>query len=102
MRKARIFVNNRPAAELLELAKDHYRIVYDPSYIGSPISLTLPIAKGKFDFDSFPPFFEGLLPEGAQLESLIRQRKIDERDYFSQILAVGEDLVGNVSIRKLE
>ncbi len=48
----------------------------------------------------FPPFFDGLLPEGILLEGLLKQRKIDKYDYFSQIVAVGNDLVGAVTVRE--
>ena len=54
--------------------------------------------KKKFSFDGFPPFFEGLLPEGIMLEGLLRQLKIDANDYFSQLLATGKDLIGAVTV----
>jgi serine/threonine-protein kinase HipA len=31
----------------------------------------------------FPPFLEGLLPEGYNLEALLRALKIDRNDHFS-------------------
>jgi serine/threonine-protein kinase HipA len=51
-----------------------------------------------FTFAGFPPFFEGLLPEGEMLEGLLRQRKIDRSDLFSQLVAVGGDTVGAVTV----
>jgi len=51
---------------------------------------------------SFPPVFEGLLPEGAQLEALLRRYKIDKQDMFQQLLIVGEDVVGSLTIREVE
>ncbi len=32
-----------------------------------------------------PPFFDGLLPEGAQLEGLLRLRKIDREKYHELV-----------------
>jgi len=37
----------------------------------------------EFVFDRFPPFFDGLLPEGLLLEGLLKLRKINKFDYLS-------------------
>ena len=55
-RKAIISVNNNKTAEFIELEKG-YEINYFPTYIGQPISLTLPLIKQNYTFDSFPSFF---------------------------------------------
>ena len=36
------------------------------------------------------------------LDGLLRQRKIDKDDYFSQLLAVGKDLVGAVTVEEMQ
>ena len=54
-----------------------------------------------YKFDKFPPFFDGLLPEGIQLEGLLKIRKIDKNDLLSQLIAVGEDLVGVVTVKEI-
>jgi serine/threonine-protein kinase HipA len=41
-----------------------------------------------------------VLPEGVMLEALLKQRKIDRNDLFGQLVAVGEDLVGAVSVKE--
>ena len=99
MRVAKVFVDRDFAATLVEHSRQDYELIYEPGYSGPSISLTLPRSKSTFKFDHFPTFFEGLLPEGVQLAALLRQKKIDERDYFSQLVAVGEDLVGNVTVK---
>jgi len=71
---------------------------YLDAYDGPPVSLTMPVARQEHSFDRFPPFFEGLLPEGEMLEGLLRQRKLDRDDLFAQLLAVGEEVVGAVTI----
>ena len=99
MRKARVYVKGQAAGLLLELEKGaNYELSYDEDYEGPPISLRLPVHKRKFTFDTFPAFFDGLLPEGIQLEVLLRKRKIDANDYFQQLIAVGSDMVGAVSV----
>ena len=66
------------------------------------LSLTMPVKKNSFEFDKFPPFFEGLLPEGEMLEALLRKYKLDKKDYFGQLLKVGRDVVGAVSIEEVQ
>jgi serine/threonine-protein kinase HipA len=102
MRKANILIHGIKAASLLELDKNLYEVIYEETYQGQPISLTLPLKNRTFSFKGFPPFFEGLLPEGAMLESLLRTRKIDRDDLFSQLIAVGLDLVGSVTVESVE
>ena len=102
MRKALVRVDNIPAGTLLELEDNQYQFHYQPSYKGAPVSLTMPINKSIYEFKKFPPFFEGLLPEGMMLEGLLRHTKIDRSDLMGQIIAVGGDLVGNVTVEAVE
>lgn len=101
MRKARVLVNNHFAGILEELAADHYQFTYENNYAGAPVSLTMPIKKQIYEFNQFPPFFEGLLPEGVLLDSLLRQCKLDKKDYFGQLIQVGKDTVGAVTVEEL-
>ena len=103
MREALILVENRPAATLIE--KEYgkiYMISYKENYNGPSISLTLPVKSSPYTFERFPSFFDGLLPEGPQLEGLLKRLKIDRNDFFSQLLAVGKDLVGAVNVVPME
>ena len=99
---ALISVHAVPAARLFKhstaTAESRYEVAYLEGYRGPPISLTMPVQRETYEFETFPPFFDGLLPEGLQLEGLLRQAKIDRHDYFGQLLAVGADLVGAVTI----
>ena len=107
MRRANVYVNGTPAGVLEENGREEptqskkdvrYVFRYDPDYRGDPISLTMPVQQKEYSFEYSPPFFDGVLPEGLQLESLLRQKKIDRTDYFSQLVAVGGDLVGAVTV----
>lgn len=102
MRKARIFVNAIDAGVLEELTKGKYKFSYHADYHGAPVSLTMPLANKVYEFDVFPPFFEGLLPEGIMLEAVLRKYKIDRNDYFGLLIIVGQDVVGAVTIEELE
>jgi serine/threonine-protein kinase HipA len=101
MRAADVFVHGQPAGRLEEVAHAiRYRFIYRKDYNGPPVSLTMPLSKSDYLFDRLPPFFEGLLPEGIMLEGLLKQNKIDRHDYFGQLLAVGADMVGAVTVRE--
>lgn len=103
MRKAKVFNFGIYAGELIELEKGRsYKFVYDENYSGSPISLTMPLLEKEYSFNQFPPFFEGLLPEGARLESIIRQTKTDRNDFFSILIITGKDLVGSVTLEEIK
>jgi len=100
MRKAKIYNHGIMAGFLIERDKNHYEFFYEQDYEGPPISLTMPVEKQKFEFNVFPPFFDGLLPEGVQLEALLKKAKIDRHDLFSQLITVGGDLVGSVTVEE--
>lgn len=98
-RTAEVYVHDVLAGFLKEHETgSRYSFSYLPGYGGPPVSLTMPLKEEVYFFQEFPPFFDGLLPEGVQLESLLRRKKIDKNDYFSQLLAVGSDMVGNVTV----
>jgi serine/threonine-protein kinase HipA len=103
IRKAKVYIGTSEAGTLTELKfREKYIFVYLENYSGRPVSLTMPISQKIYEFLSFPPFFDGLLPEGHQLEGLLKFGKIDRNDFFSQLMAVGEDLIGNVSVKEIE
>jgi serine/threonine-protein kinase HipA len=98
-RRADVRVHGTSAGVLTEVEKGKkYSFTYLPGYSGPPVSLTMPVRNELYVFEEFPPFFDGLLPEGVQLDSLLRRLKIDKTDFFSQLLAVGADMVGSVTV----
>jgi serine/threonine-protein kinase HipA len=100
LRRAAIYQQKQLAGHLEESAnREGWRFVYVPGYAGEPVSLTLPLRSEPYEFDEFPAVFEGLLPEGVQLEALLRMHKIDRRDCFRQFVTVGHDLVGALTAR---
>lgn len=102
MRRAEISFQDISAGVLEERAPGkQYAFTYLEDYPGPLISLTMPVRKEEYLFDAFPPFFDGLLPEGVLLEALLRQNKIDRDDHFSQLVAVGTDLVGAVTAKEI-
>ncbi len=99
MRQAEIYVHDQLAG-LLEETESGFDFTYQDDYSGPPVSLTMPTKTKKYFFENFPPFFEGLLPEGIQLDALLRTNKLDKNDYMGQLITVGNDLVGAVSVRE--
>lgn len=102
MRKAKVFVNGAEAGILCEVIRGgEYLFEYHEGYDGPAVSRTMPRDANSYRFKELPPFFEGLLPEGSQLESLLKLRKIDRNDLFSQLIAVGGDMVGAVTVEEV-
>jgi serine/threonine-protein kinase HipA len=102
MRRAKVYVKGIEAGTLTEVEKSkEYLFEYLDGYNGLVVSRTMLIKEQSFRFNRFPPFFDGLLPEGIQLEGLLKIKKIDKNDYFSQLMAVGEDMVGAVTVKEI-
>lgn len=101
MRNAVIYIKGEKAGVFQEIERGaRYRFIYDQEYSGEPVSLTMPVKESQFEYEKFPPFFDGLLPEGYMLDSLLKLGKIDENDLFGQLIAVGGDLVGSVTVEE--
>ena len=99
IRVANVYVHDKFAATFIQ-EDNHYVLKYDHGYSGPPISLTLPVTSVPYAFDTFPAFFDGVLPEGPQLEALLKLAKLDRDDYFGQLITVGRNLVGAVTVLK--
>ena len=102
MREAITFVHNIKAGYLIEEDNKTYSFSYENEYNAEPVSLTMPVNQKNYFFNNFPPFFEGLLPEGIMLEGLLKINKLDKNDYFSQLIAVGNDMIGAVTVKLFE
>ena len=87
-----------PAGHLKSTPEGGWKFTYLGSYDGPPVSLTMPARTEPYGFPAFPAVFEGLLPEGPQLEALLRQHKIDRHDSFRMLVTVGRDLVGSLTV----
>ena len=102
MKRAKVFVDGVYAGDLEEIIKGReYRFAYQQGYRGESVSLTISTNQQIHVFDRFPLFFEGLLPEGPMLEALLKKRKLDADDYFEQLIQVGGEMVGNVTVERV-
>lgn len=73
---------------------------YEAGYDGPAVATTLPIAAEPVHNagGALPAFFAGLLPEGRRLTAIRQAVKTSADDELSLLLAVGSDLVGDVSV----
>jgi serine/threonine-protein kinase HipA len=102
MRKAKVYVKGMEAGILSEVNKGTaYTFEYHDGYNGPEVSRTMLPTHKRYTYNTFPPFFEGLLPEGIQLEGLLKLNKIDRNDLFAQLMAVGDDMVGAVTVKEV-
>jgi serine/threonine-protein kinase HipA len=86
------------AGHLEESGEGAWSFTYCPDYAGLAVSLTMPLRLEPYTFDRFPSVFEGLLPEGVQLDAVLRKHKLDRHDPYGQLIVVGADLVGSLTI----
>lgn len=98
VRRAEVYKAGRAAATLTR-TPNGVQFAYLTEYSGPPVAHTLPLdevvdtAGG-----ALPPFFSGLLPEGRRLSALRRRVKTSADDELSLLVAVGADLVGDVTV----
>ncbi|MDR2429131.1 MAG: HipA N-terminal domain-containing protein [Candidatus Margulisbacteria bacterium] len=102
-RKARVYFRGAPAGILAE-TPDGFSFTYDADFRtkNPPISASLPFSAVPLSSARLFPFFAGLLPEGWYLNVVTARYKIDRRDAFGLLLAVGRDTIGAVTIEELQ
>lgn len=102
-RSAYVYVRNTFAGIFKE-TDEGYSFKYDTNYLNginaSIVSLTLPLQEKEFKSNTLFPFFDGLIPEGWLLKTVIDNWKIDSKDRFGVLLVACKDGIGNVSIKE--
>ncbi len=98
---ADVLVSGHPAATLTRTPEGGAVFAYLPDYLsggGPAVATTLPLTDEpvRSGAGAIPPFFAGLLPEGRRLTNL--RRSVMSADDLSLLLAVGEDLSGDVQV----
>lgn len=107
MRSAEVYRNKVLAGILKKEDNGMYSFRYSDSYFFNPkdpsISLTLPKSQQEYVNKVLFPFFFSLLAEGVNKQLQCRQLKVDEKDYFSLLLATAnEDTIGPITVKKIE
>ncbi len=88
-------------AGVLEEKDDEYIFSYDSDYKGKPISLSMPINIKIHASKQLHPFFKSLAPEGWLKKRFSEIQQIDERDLLGFLIENGNDLLGAISIKKV-
>jgi HipA-like protein len=105
MRAAQVLYNGRLAG-ILSKSAGTYRFVYDKNYLATPgsrsVSLTLPLQETPYESNVLFPVFINMLSEGSNKAIQNRLLKIDEKDYFSLLLATAmSETIGPLTIKEI-
>ena len=105
MRAAQVLYNNKLAG-ILSKTGNNYRFVYDEAYLTTPgsrpVSITMPLRKAPYESEVLFPAFVNMLSEGSNKNIQTKLLKIDEKDYFSLLLATaGNDTIGPLIIKEI-
>jgi len=95
--KLNVFVGEMLAGKLLREG-DTFVFEYEPNYEGPPAFLGWDKAQPRREWNTFPAAFDSLLPEGVLLDQLLIKNKLDRSDKWGQLIAVGLDLTGFVTV----
>ncbi|MDI1353625.1 MAG: HipA N-terminal domain-containing protein [bacterium] len=103
MKKAIVY-NNDEVAGTLEKNSGGYVFQYTDAYFTNTtkksISITLSKTKQEHRSKILFPFFFNMLSEGVNKQLQCRHLKIDENDYFSLLLAIGNrETIGAVYVK---
>ena len=107
MRKANVYRNGELVGVLSQISTNNYEFKYDDSWFANgehpPISLTMPKSKQVYKSEYLFPFFFNILSEGVNRQLQTRHLKIDEKDYFSLLLATAKtDTIGAITILEIK
>ncbi|MCO7218506.1 type II toxin-antitoxin system HipA family toxin [Klenkia sp. PcliD-1-E] len=85
-----------------QLTRDGDDVVftYRPGYDSAAVATTLPLGAEpvRATAGAVPPFFAGLLPEGARLQALTASARTSTDDQLTLLLLVGADAIGDVQV----
>ena len=106
-KKAKIYRNDIYSGVLTKEKNDSYIFRYTDLYFNNPeqpaISLSFPKLKQQYKSNYLFPFFFNMLSEGVNKQLQCRQLKIDEKDYFSLLIATaGNDTIGAITIELIK
>jgi len=91
-----VFLSDRRIGSLDDRT-GNMRFTYEPG-IQTPLSVNLPVRIEPYDNADCRAFFDNLLPEGSWRQSICRQLRIDERNDFQLLVALGTECAGAVAL----
>ena len=103
VRSACVYYNNILAGYLLQNGR-RFAFLYDPQYVASrnpSIALDMPKKKRFFSSPYLFPYFQGLLPEGANKSFFCERLDIPRSDKFMMLLKLANyETIGAVTVRE--
>ena len=103
IRSACVYYNDILAGYLLQNGR-HFAFLYTPQYIASKkpsIALDMPKKKRFFSSPFLFPYFQGLLPEGANKAFFCKHLGIPHSDKFTMLLKLANyETIGAVTVRE--
>jgi serine/threonine-protein kinase HipA len=91
-----VFLSDRRIGSLDDRAGDML-FTYEAG-VQTPLSVNLPVRAEPYNNADCRAFFDNLLPEGSWRQSICRQLRIDERNDFQLLVAIGTECAGAVSL----
>lgn len=91
-----VFLSDRRIGSLDDHAGD-MQFTYEAS-VQTPLSVNLPVRGEPYSNAECRAFFDNLLPEGSWRQSICRQLRIDEKNDFQLLVAIGTECAGAVSL----
>lgn len=73
------------------------QFTYEPG-VQTPLSVNLPVRTEPYENADCRAFFDNLLPEGSWRQSICRQLRIDEKNDFQLLVAIGTECAGAVAL----
>lgn len=93
-----VYWNGQEAGRLDGLNERSREYAFRYTGASRPISLSLPLTKGRFGPAESRAFFDGLLPEGVIRERIANELKLAASDSFGLLAALGGDCAGALQI----
>ncbi len=102
IKKIEVFYEKFVVGQIIIQDQQLIHFVYTPNWLATernfPLSIKLPLDKGKFDDYIIVPWLINLLPEGQQLTNLSRALGLSVSDPISILREIGGDTAGAISI----
>jgi len=98
-----LYMNQSYVGELIQQPNGAHQLSYDPSWLqdkkSRPLSLSLPLQKGKISSEKVFNFFDNLLPDSPLIRQRIMQRFTARSNRpFDLLSHIGRDSVGAITL----
>lgn len=104
MAMLKIYMNDEYVGELLKTADGAHQLIYANSWLTSskarPLSLSLPLQKGKITSSQVYNYFDNLLPDSLHIrERIVKRFQAASTQPFDLLSEIGKDSVGAINLQ---